>query len=294
MNGLSRYWATPSDTAARTTARSRAEVTAITSTRLPGGPQRPADVQAVQVGQVEVEQDEVDAPPSLARRAAIAARRCAPRRRPRSRAPVRCTRRCASASSGSSSTTSTRIVRSRLLDRRPGRRTVNTAPPSSGGHLDAAAVPADRPARPAPGRGRAPVLPWWTSRAGTRRPPGPAASPGPLSATRISSSSRTAPTKTCTRAAPARRPPRPGRCRSGCRRSSQVAGRQRRCRRARQSGSMTRSTPRSPACADLPSSSAASAGSVTAPTTRSVSCWASASSAVANPPPRRRGPARPG
>ncbi len=42
------------------------------------------------------------------------------------------------------------------------------------------------------------------------------------------------------------------------------------------------STPRSAAWAALPSSSAANTGSLTAATTRSVSCWASSSSAVAN------------
>ena len=48
------------------------------------------------------------------------------------------------------------------------------------------------------------------------------------------------------------------------------------------SSASTSSTPRSFACAALPSSSAASTGSSTAPTTWSVRAWASSSSAVAN------------
>ena len=70
MNGLTRYWATPSPTAPLTVSRSRAAVTAITSTRLLGGPQPPADLEAAEVGQVDVEQHEVglvleDAPQRL-------------------------------------------------------------------------------------------------------------------------------------------------------------------------------------------------------------------------------------
>ncbi len=49
----------------------------------------------------------------------------------------------------------------------------------------------------------------------------------------------------------------------------------------RLSSASTSSTPRSWACAALPSSRAASTGSATAPTTRSVRTWASSSSAVA-------------
>ena len=64
----------------------------------------------------------------------------------------------------------------------------------------------------------------------------------------------------------------------------QVARRQRAAAPSsmRLSSASTSSTPRSFACAALPSSSAASTGSPTAPTTWSVRAWASSSSAVAN------------
>lgn len=60
--GLRTYWTTPSETPSRTTARSRAEVTAMTSAECPAA-RSAQQLEAVAVGQVEVEQDQVDGRP---------------------------------------------------------------------------------------------------------------------------------------------------------------------------------------------------------------------------------------
>ena len=211
--------------------------------------------------------------------------RCAPPRRPRNREPVRCTRACASAISGSSSTTSTRIVGHRPCTVAPGRRTrEQAAAVVRRPHVVAAAVPADdlpdqRQAEAAAGALGGPAAP---ERVGHRVRGQPGAAVGdPDQHARRRPRRRSTRTRrgagvpaTASRALSTRLPTT----------VSRSPARQRAVVEAATSG-VDRPAPRrarrpAPTC---PAAARPAPARSTAPTTRSVSCWASASSAVAEP-----------
>ena len=251
----------------------------MTSAVCPAARMRPEELEAVAVGEVHVEQDQVDragrrgpaAPP--ARCAAVAAT-SNPCTRPTYAA-------CASAATGSSSTTSTRSGGRVTGGPVAGRLGQAHGEPGAAGGPDRprrCRRAGDRPGRPAPGRAPAAgaaAAPWWTSRAGTPAGPRPAAAPDRCRSTvstrtpslrRVDASTRRSPPSGATRVE--------GVVDEVADDGDQVAragGRRRAADRAVDDRS---SMPRSAASAVLPSSSAASTGSPTAPTTRSVSSWA--------------------